>query len=148
MGGVVRGELDLVTGCAETPSRMERRCSPSRTPARLAIIARQDAGHGWSTDDLAGLTLAIPRSYAQLEDMRERVPDVRVATCSNLPEALQLVATRQADATVMSLASAVSLLPQSDFQQLRVIGFYDRDFPLRLAVRPGLPDSSPSWMPR
>jgi ABC-type amino acid transport substrate-binding protein len=138
---LVRGEVDMVTGCAETPERREKVLftAPYARP-RLAIIARHDTGHGWSVEDLAGLTLAIPRSYAQLEDVLSRVPDVQLPTCSTLPEALRMVAAGQADATVMSLASAVSLLPQTGSKELRVTGFYDRDFPLRLAVRRDLPE--------
>jgi ABC-type amino acid transport substrate-binding protein len=142
--GLENGEVDVLTGCAETPDRLAKALftQPYARP-RLAIIARHDAGHGWSMEDLAGLTLAIPRAYAQLEDIRQRLPEAQVSSCTNLPEALRLVATRQADATIMSLASAVALLPQADYKELRVTGFYDREFPLRLAVRADLPELVP-----
>lgn len=80
--GLVNGEVDLVTGCAETPDRLGKALftQPYARP-RLAIVARRDAGQGWSAEDLTGLTLAIPRSYAQLEDIRERVPGVQA--CPN-----------------------------------------------------------------
>lgn len=130
------GDVDMVTGCAATEER-SRTALFTRAYAhpRLAIVAHRDAGQGWSVEDLAGLTLAIPRGYVQLDDIRERVPDLRLTTCSNFSEALALINSGQADATIMSLATAVALLPQAGFKDLRVTGFYDRDFPLRLAVR-------------
>lgn len=130
-----KGELDMLTGCASTPER-EKVALFTRSYAapRLAIIAHRDSGHGWSVEDLNGLALAVPLDYAPLEDLGQRLPSTRIRTCQTLQQALTQVATRNADATVMSLASAVTLLPRADFRELRVTGFYDRDFPLRLAV--------------
>ena len=130
-----KGEVDVLTGCARTPDREKAALftRPYASP-RLAIIAHRDAGHGWSVEDLDGLALAVPLDYAPLEDLGHRLPNTRIRTCQTLGQALRQVATRNADATLMSLASAVALLPQANYQELRVTGFYDRDFPLRLAV--------------
>jgi ABC-type amino acid transport substrate-binding protein len=130
-----KGEVDLLTGCARTPDREKVALfsQPYAFP-RLAIIAHRESGHGWSFEDLAGLNLAVPLDYAQLEDIEHRLPTSQIKTCQSLEQALTLVATRKADATVMSLATVVSLLPKANYRELRVTGFYDRDFPLRLAV--------------
>jgi ABC-type amino acid transport substrate-binding protein len=132
---LTKGEVDLLTGCARTPDREKVALftQPYAFP-RLAIIAHRDTGHGWSVEDLAGLNLAVPLDYAPLEDIGHRVPAAQIKTCQTLEQALSLVATRKADATVMNLATAVSLLPQANYKELRVTGFYDREFPLRLAV--------------
>ncbi len=137
-------EVDLVTGCAFTEERQSQVLftEPYAQP-RLAIVARQDAHHGWTVDDLHGLTLAIPRGHVVLQDVHARIPSARVATCLHLAESLQLVASRQADVSIVNLASAVTLLPDADYAGLKVIGFYDKHFPLRLAVRPGLPELVP-----
>jgi ABC-type amino acid transport substrate-binding protein len=138
------GEVDMLTGCAETPTRAgTAHFTASYARSRVAIIAHRQAGQGWSLDDLSGRTLAIPLGYAHLDDIRQRIPRLRIATAASLTDALALVAERKADATLMNLSSAVALLPRIDFRDLRVAGFYDREFPLRLAVHPSLPELVP-----
>ena len=139
------GELDVLTGCAHTPERAEHAIftRPYASP-RLAIITTNESEGGWTPADLVGHRVAVPLDYALAEDLRQRFPGTRVITTGTLREALDCVAQGTADATVINLASAVALLPDANFRHLRISGFYDREFPLRLAVRP-TPENS-EWL--
>lgn len=138
------GRVDVLTGTADTPARHATALftEPYAAP-RLAIITRVEAEGSASISALTGQTVAIPRLYAPLEDVMRRVPGVTLATGNSLAETLALVADRRADAALCNLASAVTLLPRHEFRALRVAGFYDKDFPLCLAVRKDLPELVP-----
>jgi len=132
-----KGDLDVLTGCAQTPERAEYALftRPYASP-RLAIITANPSEGGWTAADLVGRRVAVPLEYALAEDLRQRFPGTHVITSQTLQEALQCVADHRADATVLNLASVVALLPGTNFRELRISGFYDKEFPLRLAVRP------------
>lgn len=133
----LKGDLDVLTGCAQTPERSEHALftRPYASP-RLAIITTNPADGGWTAADLVGRRVAVPLEYALAEDLRQRFPGTHVITSQTIQEALQCVAEHRADATVLNLASVVALLPTNNFRQLHISGFYDKEFPLRLAVRP------------
>ncbi len=134
-----KGEVDMVTGTSQTVARegVAIFTRPYATP-RVALITRRQEPYGWSLESLRGRRVAVPPAYVFGDDLRARAPEASVFTSLSTRDSFSMLVQHRADVAVCSVANAVALLPLKDFSQLRLSGFYDRPFPLRLAVRKDL----------
>ena len=135
-----RGQIDMIGSMARTPAREKvvRFTVPYATSPSV-IITRRDSSVR-SLGDLAGKKVALERGYAAVEFMRRAQPAAVIVEVGSSLEALQAVASGDAQAYAGSLVTSSYLIDTGYLSNLEVRG--SSGFPtseLRFAVRQDLP---------
>jgi len=136
-----RGEIDVLGSMVQTPERaaMARFTIPYAT-THSVVVARRDDASIRGLKDLAGKRVAMERGYVAVDFLRKAVPDAVIVESAGTLEALQAVASGDAEAYVGNLVAAAYLIDRAYLTNLDVRG--STGFPtteLRFAVRRELP---------
>lgn len=99
------------------------------------IITRRDYLGDLDLEQMQGWTVAITSGYALEEYVHKNYPYVTIQPTSNDLEALQNVSFERADAAIINLAIATTLIEQHGITNLRIAGDSGKDNPLAIAVR-------------
>ncbi len=136
------GKLDLQPGMIPNRSRRESLNFTNwiyNTP--LSIVVHVDTEPIESIDELIGKTIVCERGYWNESFVRNSVKDAQIVLTDTTLQALQVVASKGADA-YLGNAAAVSYLQHSyAFSDLKTSGWLNiRDSQLRTAVRKDWPE--------
>ena len=135
-----RGQVDMIGSMARTPAREKvvRFTVPYATSPSVIITRRESTIR--SLADLAGKKVALERGYAAVEFTRRAQPAAVIVEVTSTLEALQAVASGDAQAYVGSLVTSSYLIDKGYLTNLEVRG--SSGFPiseLRFAVRQDVP---------
>lgn len=131
------GEVDMTTGTSWTPAR-ERLFQFTRPYYRSAvvIVTRQDAERFSHISLLRRASIAMPRRHIVTSAVIERLPSASMFLVNDQEECFEMVARKQADATVANVFTATQFLNEHPEARLKLSGVVSEfDFPLRMAVR-------------
>jgi signal transduction histidine kinase len=129
--------LDLLTGVAETETR-ENFLEFTRPYFKSAVvIVAREGDHRFShVAMLRDARVAMPRKFATTAALQKRLPSARLILADTLPECLQLVEKKKADAIVVNLFMVSRYLNDHPEAGLGISGVIPEfDFPPKLAVR-------------
>ncbi|EEF62230.1 sensor histidine kinase [Pedosphaera parvula] len=137
-------EIDFIGGIARTEER-ERLHGLKFTEAYCsfptAIITRENTPFFTPLEELIkSLRIALPRNYATTEELLRDYSGARAVLTDTEEESMLAVAGNKADATVLNLASASYIVHMRGLANLKISGFTDPEFYLRLAVRNDMPE--------
>lgn len=104
------------------------------------IMVRKDQQEILSEADLAGRSVAIPRDYAQIDIVRQRLPEARIIEVNDIAAALQLVSLGEIDATILNLGVAGYWLEQTEVSNLRTSEPFGIPVSLVMACRNDWPE--------
>lgn len=99
------------------------------------IITRRDYLGTLQLKSMDGWTISITRGYAMEEYLRQNYPYITIQPVDNDLVALQNVSFGRADAAIVNLAIATTLIQEHGITNLRVAGDSGKDNPLAIAVR-------------
>jgi signal transduction histidine kinase len=137
------GQIDFVGGIAHTEER-ERlrglRFTKAFCTFPTAIVTRKDMPFMTSLEDLRFKRIALPRDYATTEELQKAYPQAHFVITGTEEQSMLVVAGGQADATVLNLASASYVAHMCGLANLKISGFTDLDFFLRMAVSKDEPE--------
>jgi signal transduction histidine kinase len=134
-------EVDLLSGVARTPER-ERDFifTEPYLEQSFGIITRSDAPFLATVGQLGGRRVAVVPEYAVTARLKADQPAAIPVYARTMEEALQLVATGQADATLTDLVNASFLIKTRGLTNLKIAGIAGYRFELRFAVRRDWPE--------
>jgi signal transduction histidine kinase/ActR/RegA family two-component response regulator len=136
-----RHEVDMLAGVAYTPERAaDFNFTRSYVSFPVGIITRNDAPFMIGFANLQGQIVAAPRDYAPTLLLQRDYPSTQLVLTHNVGEALKLVATGRAYATLDNLASASYIIRDRGLSNLKVAGVTDYQFALRYGVRKDWPE--------
>lgn len=107
----------------------------------LAYFFIHEAVKAHTLDDLSGKTIAIPKDFAQIDEIRQRFPTMKILETDNLMAAIQAVIERKADVLLETYSVMNYLLKQNSIGSIRPF----KPLPsanarkLQMAVRDDLP---------
>ncbi|MGC3990897.1 MAG: transporter substrate-binding domain-containing protein [Chthoniobacteraceae bacterium] len=132
---VQKGEVDVVSGIAPSPSR-EKLLFFTRpyVDFPVAVITRSDAPFSISMSQLIQKRIAVPKDYITTEMLLADYPQAEVIQTSTSQEAFMLVAKGGADATIENLAAASYLIKTHGLTNLKIAGLTNYRFQLCLGV--------------
>ncbi len=117
------GEVDILLGLSDQDSRPPGFILSQAIDATpMVIVGRGDALTVAALPELAGKTVALPRSDTLAEVLRQNIPRIRVVTASSPADALSQVATGQADFTIANLPVVDALIRHHFPGELKVTG--------------------------
>jgi signal transduction histidine kinase len=137
------GEIYFIGGIVRTKEREQLRnlhFSEAYCSFPTAIITRKDMPFITSLSELASKKIALPRNYATTEELLSLYPHAHVVLTDTYEQSVLMVADHEVDATALDVASAGYLVHMRGLNNLKISGFIDIDFSLRMAVRNDLPD--------
>ena len=137
----LHGELDMMTGTAETPERA--RSFAFTNPyfsLPLAIITRTNFPFISSLYDLKGKRVAVQHNYVTTDYIKNNFPGLNLVYTTTIEESMELVAQSKADAMTTNLANAESVIRSHGFSNLKIAGVESYHFDLRYAVRKDWPE--------
>ncbi|MEO0452572.1 MAG: transporter substrate-binding domain-containing protein [Verrucomicrobiota bacterium] len=131
----VHNQVDFITGMAVTPERKAHFIfSDPYLSFPVAIITREDRPFLLSISSLDGLRFALPGSYITTEYfIRDHPNHIAVITRDSI-QAMRMVSTGKADATLANLVAASTIIRQEGLTNLRVSGISDYHFNLCFGV--------------
>jgi len=129
-------ELDMLSCAAITDKRQENLVF-SRSYLKQSIVIVADSGVGYVNDlsDLNGKKVAVVRSYATEEILREHYPKIIPVMADTALEALQSVASGEAYACVEGLGTVSYLIEHYNLKRLKVVGETPYRYELAFAFR-------------
>ncbi|MDB6124694.1 MAG: Histidine kinase [Pedosphaera sp.] len=137
------GEIHFIGGIARTEKRerlQNLHFSEAYCSFPTAIITRKDMPFLTSLNELVSKKIALPRNYATTEELLRAYPNTHVVLTDTEEQSMLMVAGNEADATALNLASASHIVHMRGLANLKISGFTDVDFFLRMAVRNDLPE--------
>jgi signal transduction histidine kinase len=138
------GEIGFIGGIARTEEREQSRglkFTEAYCKFPTAIITRKDTPFFTPLAKiLKTRRIALPRNYATTEELLKDYPEAQLVLKDTEEESMLAVAGNEADATVLNLASASHIVHMRGLTNLKISGFIDHEFFLRLAVRNDLPE--------
>lgn len=135
------GEIDLLPAIFYSPERDAFLDFTDGYQGILAYFFIHDAVKAETMEDLNGKVIAIPKDFAQIDDVRQRFPRLKLLETANMMAAIQAVIERKADVLLESYPVMNYLLKQNGIASIRPF----KPLPntdaskLRMAVRDGLP---------
>ncbi len=134
------GGVDVLSGIAKTPERMEQFVyTHSYGAFPVVIITRNEAPFLTMRPDLESLSIAVARDNVVTGQLKIDVPSARFVDADNAEQALKMVSHGDADATVQNLAVASRVIRLYGLTNLKISGVTHYEFPLRFAVRKDMP---------
>ena len=129
-------EIDGITAAQVTQERLDYLSFTSPIlDIPNVIITRKDFLQTIRLEDMEGWTVAVTRGYAAEEFLRVNYPYITIQTVDNDLQALQDVAFERADATIVNMAIASTLLQESGITNLRIAGDSGKSNSLSIGVR-------------
>ena len=116
-----RGHFDLLPTMVRTPEReQEFAMTDNYLTAPWVVYTRNDTPYIAGVEGLSGKTVAAEKGYVITDKMRTDFPLIRILEVAGSQQALEAVATGQADAYVGNLAIANFLIKQNRYTNLVV----------------------------
>ena len=113
--------LDLVSLSQETPARsIYLNFSDTVTSVPWVVISRKDFKRIDGLEDLSAHRVAVVKSYAIVDLVRNENPDIEIHEMGSSLDGLRAVASGQVDAMVESLAVASYLISENNLANLTV----------------------------
>ena len=142
LNGARRREIDVLTSSGETA---ERRAYLQFTQPylrfRSVIAVRNDVTDIDDTESLRKARIAIGRGHAERETLRQRYPTTPVVEVASARDALAMVASGRADATIGNVAVISHYIQSLGLGNLKIAApFFDDERPLRFGVRSDWPE--------
>ncbi len=129
-------EIDGITAAQITDDRKEYLSFTSPVlDIPNVIITRKEYLKNLLLEDMDGWTIAMTKGYANEEYIRKNYPYITINQVDNDLQALQDVSFERADATIINLAIASTILQEQGFTNLRVAGDSDKSNSLSIGVR-------------
>lgn len=129
-------ELDMLSSAAVTEKRKEYFAfSRPYIKQSMVIVADSDVGYINDLDDLADKKVAIVRSYATEEILREYYPDIIPVLVDSSLEALKKVESGEAYASIEALGIVSYLIERHHLKHLKVVGETPYRYDLAFAFR-------------
>jgi two-component system sensor histidine kinase EvgS len=135
------GEIDLLPAIIETSERDNYLDFTDSYQSILAYFFVHEAVQVKTLDDLNAKTIAIPKSFSQIDEIRQKFPKIRILETDSLMSAVQAVLERKADLLLETYPVMNHLLKQNSISSIHPF----KPLPsseihkLRMAVREDLP---------
>lgn len=135
------GEIDLLPAIIESSERDNFLDFTDPYQWILAYFFVHEDVQVKTLDDLNGKTIAIPKSFSQIDELRQKFPKIRILETDSLMAAVQAVLERKADLLLETYPVMNHLLKQNSISSIRPF----KPLPsgetrkLRMAVREDLP---------
>ena len=129
-------EIDMLSCAAITEKRGQNLVfSRPYLKQSIVIVANSDVGFVNDLNDLDGKKVAVVRSYATEEFLRENHPNIIPVLADTSLDALQSVASGKAYACIEGLGVVSYLIDRHDLKRLKVVGETPYRYELAFAVR-------------
>lgn len=117
-----RQHYDLLLTMHRTPER-EKQFAFTRhyVSSPWVVFARKDSPFISSLDALKGKTIAVEKGYAVKQRLEQAFPTIHLIEVAHTHEALQAVATSQADAYVGNLTNGLFVIKEYHFDNVMVV---------------------------
>lgn len=133
---VQKKEIDMLSCAAITDKRRENLLfSRPYLKQSIVIVADSDVGFVNDLNDLNGKKVAVVRSYATDELLREHYPKIIPVVVDTSLEALQSVASGEAYACIEGLGTVSHLIERHNLKRLKVVGETSYRYELAFAFR-------------
>lgn len=117
------GEVDILLGLSDQDSRPPGfTLSQPIDATPMVIVGRSDALTVASLSELSGKTVALPTSDTLTSLLHQNVPKIRILSATSVNDALAMVATGEADFTIVNLPVADALIRHHFPGELKVTG--------------------------
>ena len=145
LAGAKERDIDVLTSAGETAARREfLRFTRPYLRFRSVIVIRDDAAYVDGMDALRDARVAVGRSHAENEVLRQRYPTLQRLQVASTRDALSVVASGRADATVGNIAVISHYIRVLGLSNLRIAApFLEEERPLHFAVRSDWPELVP-----
>ncbi|HBM35677.1 MULTISPECIES: ABC transporter substrate-binding protein [unclassified Sulfuricurvum] len=129
-------EIDMLSCAAITDKRRENLLfSRPYLKQSIVIVAHSDVGFVNDLNDLGGKKVAVVRSYATEEFLREHYPKIIPVVADTSLEALQSVVSGEAYACIEGLGVVSHLIERHNLKRLKVVGETPYRYELAFAFR-------------
>lgn len=136
MQAVEHKELDMLSRAAITDKRKnDLAFSRPYMKQSIVIVANSDVGYVNDLGDLEGKRVAVVRSYATEEILRDQYPHIIPVLVDSSLEALKKVASGDAYACIEGLGVVSYLIERYDLRHLKVVGETSYQYELAFAFR-------------
>lgn len=128
---ITNGDIDVAQFWTETPARAETVAFSVPTLILQTVVVLRDSDESFhSLADLKGRTVAVVAAGSVADTfLREQAPGAKVRHLASSNEVLGMVSNRECDAAVLSRFTALALIEQQGWKNLRVVdpkvGGYD-----------------------
>ena len=129
-------ELDMLSCAAITPKRQEKILfSRPYLKQSIVIVANSNVGYISDLNDLSGKKVAVVRSYASEEFLRDYYQNILPVMADTSLEALQKVDSGEAYACIEGLGVVSYLIERHNLKHLKVVGETPFQYDLGFAFR-------------
>ncbi len=129
-------ELDMLSRAAVTDKRQKSLAfSRPYLKQSIVIVANSDVGYVNDLGDLEGKRVAVVRSYATEEILRDRYPKIIPVMADTSLEALKKVSSGEAYACIEALGVVSYLIERHGIRHLKVVGETSYQYELAFAFR-------------
>jgi len=116
-----RNYYDLMLTLKQTPERAkEVAFTDNYLSMPWVIFTREDASFISSIEDLKGKTVSVEKSFVMADKLEKEYPSIRLQKVQSSLEALQAVATAQADGYIGNLTNATWLVQKHNLDNLKI----------------------------
>ena len=112
-------EVDLLPAIDYTEDREKYLLFTKPYQFSLSYFFIHETVHAKVLDDLKGKTIAIPKSYSQIDDVKKVLPELKILETDSLMAAVQAVLERKADVLLENYAVMDYLLKQNNLITIR-----------------------------
>ena len=135
------GEIDLLPAIMESSSRNSFLDYTEPYQWILAYFFVHEDVQIKTLDELNGKTIAIPKNFSQIDELRQKFPKIKILETHSLTAAVQAVLERKADVLLETYPVMNHLLKQNSISSIRPFKPLPSDEirKLRMAVREDLP---------
>ncbi|GGC04875.1 hypothetical protein GCM10011352_33810 [Marinobacterium zhoushanense] len=135
------GVIDLIPGAGDSPQERSLGLLSDRYAGYpMVIVTNSQIAYVRSLNELSQRTFAVPKGYTSAHYFRQSLPDARLIETRDVPEALGLVASGEADAFIGHLAPALYYMGQMPGGELRIAGNTDFQFNHHFLISPRYPE--------
>lgn len=135
------GTIDVLPALVETEERKTFLRFTEPYQLAIAYFFIHESVQAGTLDDLAGKTIAIPKGFAQISEIRQQFPKLKILETETLMTAVQAVIERKADVLLETYSVMNYLLRQNGLNSIRPFKALPSGEArkLRMAVRSDLP---------
>jgi len=141
LGKIKAQKIDILPAIVASEERKNYLKFTEPYQLALAYFFIHEAVQAKTLDDLNDKTIAIPKGFAQIDEIRQRFPKLRILQTGNLMAAIQAVIERKADIILETYSVMDYLLKQNSITSIRPFKALPPGEPRKvvMAVRSDLP---------
>lgn len=118
-----KGEIDIISAGQETEERKEyMHWSTSYLTLNTTIIVEKRRKDSLTLEQMAGMTIGVPKGYAVGEFIRENYPYLSLVDVINSRDGIHKVSFGEIDAMVTEVPNALYLIEKENISNLRLAG--------------------------